>query len=90
MTTIRSGEDANSLRAFCDAELDLTLGIGISLSSGAPGVRDEGLFRIGHMGHLNPPMILGTLATIETAMQTLNLRHGAGALDAAAGALAKG
>ena len=23
---------------------------------------NEGVFRIGHMGHLNPPMILGTLA----------------------------
>jgi alanine-glyoxylate transaminase/serine-glyoxylate transaminase/serine-pyruvate transaminase len=90
VTTIRSGEDANRLRAYCDAELDLTLGIGISLASGEPGVRDEGLFRIGHMGHLNPPMILGTLATIETAMQALDLPHGRGALEAAAGALAKG
>lgn len=88
VTTIRTGEDGNRLRAFCDRELDLTLGIGISLSSEVAGGRDEGVFRIGHMGHLNPPMILGTLATIETAMEALGYKRGAGALEAAAKALA--
>jgi alanine-glyoxylate transaminase / serine-glyoxylate transaminase / serine-pyruvate transaminase len=88
VTTVRTGEDGNRLRAYCDQELDLTLGIGISLSSDAAGGRDEGLFRIGHMGHLNPPMILGTLATIETAMEALGLERGAGAIEAAAKALA--
>ena len=43
----------------------LTLGIGLSV----PGVDPEGLFRIGHMGHLNPPMLLGTLATIEAGLR---------------------
>jgi alanine-glyoxylate transaminase/serine-glyoxylate transaminase/serine-pyruvate transaminase len=87
VTTIRTGEDADRLRAYCDSELDLTLGIGISLASSVAGGRDQGLFRIGHMGHLNPPMILGTLATIETAMHALRFRHGTGALEAAAKAL---
>ena len=39
----------------------VTLGIGLSV----PGVDPDSVFRIGHMGHLNPPMLLGTLATIE-------------------------
>jgi alanine-glyoxylate transaminase / serine-glyoxylate transaminase / serine-pyruvate transaminase len=88
VTTIRTGIDANSLRSYCDAELDLTLGVGISLSSGAIGVRDTGIFRIGHMGHLNPPALLGTLATIETAMESLRLERGKGAIEAAARSLA--
>ncbi|WP_293862764.1 aminotransferase class V-fold PLP-dependent enzyme [uncultured Alsobacter sp.] len=90
VSAIRTGIDANTLRTYCDAELDLTLGVGISLSSGAVGVREAGLFRIGHMGHLNPPAILGTLATIEAAMEALRLERGPGAVEAAAKALVKG
>lgn len=89
VSAIRTGIDANGLRSYCDAELDLTLGVGISLSSGAVGVRETGMFRIGHMGHLNPPAILGTLATIETAMEALRLERGAGAVEAAAKSLAR-
>ncbi len=87
VTTVRTGFDANALRAYCDDELDLTLGVGISLASGAIGLRDTGVFRIGHMGHLNPPALLGTLATMEAAMAALGLARGKGALDAAARAL---
>jgi len=45
--------------------------------------RESGMFRIGHMGHLSPPMILGTLATIDAGLKALNIPHGDGALDAA-------
>ena len=39
----------------------LTLGIGLGQFEGRA-------CRIGHMGHLNPPMLLGTLATVEAAL----------------------
>ena len=32
------------------------------------GETRRGLFRIGHMGHLNPPTLLGALATIEAGL----------------------
>jgi alanine-glyoxylate transaminase/serine-glyoxylate transaminase/serine-pyruvate transaminase len=47
-------------------------------------------FRIGHMGHLNVPMIMGALGTIDSALKTLDIPHGNGALDAAAQVIAKG
>ena len=45
----------------------VTLGVGL----GAPGIDPDSMFRIGHMGHLNPPMLLGTLATIEAGFRAL-------------------
>ena len=35
------------------------------------GLRRAESFRIGHMGHLNPTMVLGTLATIEAALGSM-------------------
>jgi alanine-glyoxylate transaminase/serine-glyoxylate transaminase/serine-pyruvate transaminase len=55
-----------------------------------PGIDPDGLFRIGHMGHLNPPMLLGTLATIEAGLAALGIAHGRGALESAARAIAGG
>ena len=45
------------------------------------------MFRIGHMGHLNPPMVLGALGTIEAGLCALEIPHGKGALEAAAAVL---
>ena len=56
--------DAQRLRRICEEEAALTLGMALE---GAYG----GGFRIGHMGHLNPPMILGTLGTIEAALAAM-------------------
>ncbi len=44
-------------------------------------------FRIGHLGDLNEPMLLGALGGLETAMAALNLPHGHG-LPAAVASLA--
>ena len=46
-------------------------------------------FRIGHMGHLNIPMILGTLGAIDTGFKSLNIPHGDNALAAAASSLSQ-
>ncbi|WP_118132859.1 alanine--glyoxylate aminotransferase family protein [Oceanicella sp. SM1341] len=89
VTSIRTGSiDANALRRYCEDELGLTLGVGLPLGSPVMGGREEGVFRIGHMGHLSPPMILGTLASIETALTALNMPHGQGAVAAAAAVIA--
>ncbi len=85
VTTIRATPgDGTRLRRWCAERAGLTLGLGLS----APGIDPEGLFRIGHMGHLNPHMLLGTLATMEAGLQALAIDHGAGAVAAAAAVIA--
>lgn len=85
VTTIRTAPgEGTRLRRWCADVAGLTLGIGLS----APGVDPEGLFRIGHMGHLNPHMLLGTLGTIEAGLGALGIPHGTGAVEAAAAAIA--
>ena len=85
VTTIRTGPgDGTRLRRWCDDVAGLTLGIGLSVE----GVDPEGVFRIGHMGHLNPPMLLGTLATIEAGLDALGIPHGRGGAEAAAASIA--
>jgi alanine-glyoxylate transaminase / serine-glyoxylate transaminase / serine-pyruvate transaminase len=78
VTTISTGTiDAGALREVCEHEMGLTLGLGI-------GAADAPRFRIGHMGHLNPPMLLGTLATIESALHALDAPMGGSGVAAAA------
>lgn len=52
------------------------LGVGIGGLSGRA-------FRIAHMGHVNAPMVLGTLGVIETALAALGVPHGRGGVQAA-------
>ena len=40
-------------------------------------------FRIAHMGHVNAPMVLGTLGVVETGLRALGIPHGAGGVSAA-------
>ena len=88
VTTIRTGgEDAARLRAWCDSKAGLVLGIGLGLD-GALAPTGGGIFRIGHMGHLNPPMVLGTLGTIDAGLKALGIAHGGGALRVASEVLA--
>lgn len=76
VTTILTGDiDADQMRAICEAEMDVTLGIGLGQTVNA--------FRIGHMGHVNVPMMLGTLGSIETALTQMNAPFSPGAVEAA-------
>jgi alanine-glyoxylate transaminase / serine-glyoxylate transaminase / serine-pyruvate transaminase len=85
VTTIRTAPgDGNALRRWCADTAGLTLGIGLSVE----GVDPDSVFRIGHMGHLNPPMLLGTLATIEAGLVALGIRHAPGGAGAAAALIA--
>lgn len=86
VTTIRTGAgDASRLRRWCQDMAGVTLGLGLE----APGADPHSLFRIAHMGHLNPPVLLGTLGTVEAGLRALGIAHGSGAVAAAAEVIAE-
>ena len=84
VTTIRvdSGHAPAPLVDWCREQCGVVLGIGI-------GALDGKAFRIAHMGHINAPMILGTLGVVEAGLQTLDIPHGAGGVQAAIDVLAQ-
>jgi alanine-glyoxylate transaminase/serine-glyoxylate transaminase/serine-pyruvate transaminase len=47
------------------------------------------VFRIGHLGDLNEPMILGTLASVEMALRLAGVPHAPGGVNAAVEYLAE-
>ena len=75
------------LRRWTEHEAGLTLGIGLNMGS-PKDPKADGFFRIGHMGHVNAQMIMGTLGSIQAGLLALDIPHGPGGLDAAARALA--
>lgn len=78
VTTVRvEGEGvAARLQEYCKAKCGVVLGTGIGALSGKA-------FRIAHMGHINAPMVLGTLGVIEIGLNALKIPHGAGGVQAA-------
>lgn len=81
------GGGATRLRAWCEQEAGVTLGIGLGMA--APTDPTYGDFlRVAHMGHVNAHMTLGALAVMEAGMQALGIAHGPGALAAAAAVIA--
>lgn len=73
---VNGSPTANELRAYCSEKCGLVLGTGIGALSGQA-------FRIAHMGHVNAPMILGTLGVVEMGLQALGIPHGKGGVTAA-------
>jgi alanine-glyoxylate transaminase/serine-glyoxylate transaminase/serine-pyruvate transaminase len=73
---IGGGHDAEALRAYCNQKCGVILGHGIGDLSGKA-------FRVAHMGHVNAPMMLGTLSVIEVALNALGIPHGKGGAQAA-------
>jgi alanine-glyoxylate transaminase / serine-glyoxylate transaminase / serine-pyruvate transaminase len=71
-----NGHDPEALRAYCDQKCGVILGHGIGELSGKA-------FRVAHMGHVNAPMIMGTLSVIEIALGALGVPHGKGGAQAA-------
>lgn len=59
-----------------------------SVAGGLGDIRHSA-FRIGHLGDMNAPMILGALSGVQMALAHLGIPHGKGALDAAAEYLAE-
>jgi alanine-glyoxylate transaminase/serine-glyoxylate transaminase/serine-pyruvate transaminase len=76
-TVVMAGNhDPVPLQRYCKEKCGLVLGIGIGELTGQA-------FRIAHMGHVNAPMILGTLGVIEVALHALGIPHGRGGVEAA-------
>ena len=78
VTTVRmaDGRDPQPIRDYCHNKCGVVLGHGIGALQGKA-------FRIAHMGHVNAPMILGTLGTVEVALEALDIPHGNGGVQAA-------
>ncbi|MCK1305847.1 aminotransferase class V-fold PLP-dependent enzyme [Bradyrhizobium sp. 45] len=78
VTTVLMGDgyDPMKLHHYCKDKCGVVLGIGISNLQGRA-------FRIAHMGHVNAPMILGSLGVVETGLKALQIPHGRGGVDAA-------
>jgi alanine-glyoxylate transaminase/serine-glyoxylate transaminase/serine-pyruvate transaminase len=75
-TVTMNGHDPAALQRYCKEKCGVVLGTGIGDLSGQA-------FRIAHMGHVNAPMILGTLGVIEVGLNALNVPHGKGGTEAA-------
>ena len=80
---VPEGHDANALRSIALTKYNVSLGGGLGPLNGR-------VFRIGHLGDLNEPMILGTLSTVELAMQVAKMPHNPGGVAAAIAYLAEG
>jgi alanine-glyoxylate transaminase/serine-glyoxylate transaminase/serine-pyruvate transaminase len=78
VTTVRikGAPGAVELKDFCRDKCGVVLGSGIGALAGEA-------FRIAHMGHINAPMVLGTLGVIEVGLDALHIPHGDGGILAA-------
>jgi len=73
---LNDGFDPGLLHDYCNFKC------GVALGRGLGKLNNKG-FRIAHMGHLNAPMVLGTLGVIEMALGALRIAHGTGGVEAA-------
>ncbi len=83
VTAIRvaPGVDPDAMRRLARDRYQTALGAGL-------GELEGKAFRIGHLGDLNEPMILGTLAACELALRCSGIAHRSGGLEAATACLA--
>jgi alanine-glyoxylate transaminase / serine-glyoxylate transaminase / serine-pyruvate transaminase len=70
------GYDADKTRQLCLDKFNVSLGGGLDRLRGR-------IIRIGHLGDLNEPMILGAIAAVEMAMDLTGVPHGSGGVQAA-------
>jgi alanine-glyoxylate transaminase / serine-glyoxylate transaminase / serine-pyruvate transaminase len=75
-----AGHDADRVREIASNRYGVALGRGLAVLQGK-------VFRIGHMGDLNEPMLLGALGAIELALAEAGVPHKRGGIDAAMDAL---
>jgi alanine-glyoxylate transaminase/serine-glyoxylate transaminase/serine-pyruvate transaminase len=78
VTAIRTGEgvDPDAIRRVAREDFDVALAGGLGALSGRA-------FRIGHLGDLNAPMLLGALAGVQAALQALRVPFGRDGVAAA-------
>lgn len=90
VTSLRIGlPHGPKLRKWVEDQAGVTLGIGLGMFE-KDDPKGLGFFRIGHMGHLNPGMVLGALGAIDAAFKAEDIPHGQGALEAATAVIAAG
>ncbi len=73
---VPTGHDADRVRKIAEERYGVALGRGLAALQGK-------VFRIGHMGDLNEPMLLGALAAIELALEEAGIPHSRGGVEAA-------
>ncbi len=85
VTTIQvaAGVDVEAMRTVARERFQVSIAGGLGALQGR-------VFRIGHLGDINAPMVMGCLAGVQAAMTVQGIRFGPGALDAAAARLARG
>jgi alanine-glyoxylate transaminase/serine-glyoxylate transaminase/serine-pyruvate transaminase len=76
------GRDPQPLLDYAREKCGVVLGVGIGDLTGKA-------FRIAHMGHVNAPMVIGTLGAVEMALKALGMPHGSGGVQAATDYLAE-
>ena len=76
------GFSADALRRTVRDRFNVSLGGGLGKLTGT-------IFRIGHIGDLNEPMLLGALAAIEMSLRVDGIPHGRGGVEAAMAFLAE-
>jgi len=80
-TVLMDGLDPERLRSLAEHQAGLVLGVPLYGFEGRA-------FRIGHMGHLNPTMVLGTLGSIEAVLQGMGVKLTNSGVAAATAAIA--
>jgi alanine-glyoxylate transaminase/serine-glyoxylate transaminase/serine-pyruvate transaminase len=82
VTPVLISRDPQPLLDYCRNKCGVVVGVGIGELSGKA-------FRIAHMGHVNAPMLIGTLAAVEMGLAALGIPHGSGGVQAAVDYLAR-
>lgn len=80
---VRDGLDVERMRSVARERFQVAFAGGLGPFQGKA-------FRIGHLGDLNPAMILGCLAGVESAMLVEGIPHGSGGVARATACLAEG
>ncbi|MBO0334083.1 aminotransferase class V-fold PLP-dependent enzyme [Sneathiella sp. CAU 1612] len=73
---VSNEENLGPIHDYCSEKCGVVVGVGIAALSGKA-------LRIAHMGHINAPMLLGTLSSIEMSLKALKIPHGTGGTQAA-------
>jgi alanine-glyoxylate transaminase/serine-glyoxylate transaminase/serine-pyruvate transaminase len=73
---VPDGHDADQFRKVTLERFDMSLGTGLAKLKGKA-------FRIGHLGHFNDLMLMGTLAGVEMGLHLAKIPHKAGGVLAA-------
>ncbi len=71
-----AGTNADTVRKTALDRFNVSTGGGLGRAAGQ-------MLRIGHLGDLNEPMVLGTLGAIEMSLKINGVPHGRGGVDAA-------